>query len=337
MKSRPVTIEDVAAAAGVSVATVSRALRGLPNVAPGTRERVQKVARELRYRPDPSASRLATGRTNAVAMAVPVLDSWYFAQVMAGAEAVLSHAGYDLLLFSIDSDQTRRRVLSGPLVKRADGLILVDLRVPPDESDELAAFGVKVVTIGFEVDGASMVAVNDRWIGRTAVEHLLGLGHRRIALMAGLPDDPMRFAVPEHRREGYVAALAAEGVEPRDDYEVSGNFSVAGGQEAMERLLDLPEPPTAVFAMSDEMAFGAMRAVWDRGLRVPHDISVIGVDDHDFSHVIELTTIQQEVGEHGAVAARMMLEHLHDPKMLGRRHEATTKLVARRSTAPPPN
>ena len=125
-----VTIDDVAAAAGVSVATVSRALRGLPNVAPATAERVRTVANELRYRPAPFAAGLAAGRTSTAAMAVPLLDSWYFAQVMAGAEAALSIAGYDLLLVAIDSEPTRHRVGRGPRVKRADGPILAAAWAP---------------------------------------------------------------------------------------------------------------------------------------------------------------------------------------------------------------
>lgn len=333
MSTTRATIEDVADAAGVSVATVSRALRGLPNVAPATRERVQQAAGELHYRPDPFAARLATGRTTTIAMAVPVLASWYFAQVMAGAEAVASEAGYDLLIFAVDSDSSRRRVLRGPLVKRADGLILVDLRIPTDEANALGDFGVNIVTIGMSVDGASRVEVDDLQIGRDATNHLLDLGHRDIALLAGLPDDPMRFTVPELRRQGFHEAMAARGVAVRRELEVGGNFSVEGGAEAMAQMLELERPPTAVFAMSDEMAFGAMRVAWDRGLRIPEDVSIVGVDDHEFSRVIGLTTMQQEVAEHGAVAARLLLDRLEGPVRELEVYTAQTRLLIRASTA----
>ena len=328
---RPATIEDVAAAAGVSVATVSRALRGLPNVAPSTREKVRLVAEQLRYRADPSASRLAAGRTRTVAMAVPVLDSWYFSQVMAGAEAVLAAEGYDLLLFTVNTDEARRRAFSGPLLKRADALVLVDLRLTDEESRRLVRSG-PVASIGFEIEGASTVMVDDVGVGRQATEHLLGLGHTSIGLMHGLTDDPLRFAVPERRREGYRAALAGAGIAHRPEHEVSGDFSVVGGREAMAAMLDLDDPPTAVFAMSDEMAFGALGALWERGLSCPGDVSIIGVDDHDVAEVLGLTTIQQEVAQHGAIAARAVLDQLDDGAG-ARRHLAATAMVERRTTA----
>ena len=333
-RQRSSTIEDVARAAGVSVATVSRALRGLPNVAPSTRERVREVADTLHYRADPSASRLATGRTRTIAMAVPILDSWYFSKVMAGAEAVLGDEGYDLLLFAVDGDARRRRVLGGPLVKRADGLIIVDLRVPDDEAVALVGNGIGLVSIGFEIAGASAVMVDDCGIAERAVDHLVELGHRDIALLGGLSDDPLRFAVPEQRRLGYRRALARHGITERTDLWAQGNFSIEGGREAMAALLDTTSPPTAVFAMSDEMAFGAMREIWDRGLRVPEDVSVMGVDDHEFSVVVGLTTIQQEVAEHGALAARLLLEQLVEPDRSTATHTASTRLVIRSTTGP---
>ena len=334
--SRPVTIEDVAQAAGVSVATVSRALRDLPNVAPSTREKVLAVATELQYRPDPSASALAAGRTRTIAMAVPVLDSWYFTQVMAGAEAVLSGAGYDLLLFSVDTDERRQRLLSGPLLKRADGLILVDLRMPDDEVASLLASQIEVVAVGIEIPGASAVVVDDHRIAFDVVTYLARLGHRRIALIEGLPDDPLRFQVPAERRRGYSDALAAADLPEDTGLIAAGNFSVVGGREAMARLLDLPEPPTAVFAMSDEMAFGALRELWDRGLDAPCDVSVIGVDDHDFASIVGLTTMQQEVARHGEVAARLLLDRLEPGERDIVRHTPTATFIERSTAGPVP-
>ncbi len=330
------TIADVAAAAGVSVATVSRALRDLPNVAPSTRARVRRHAEALDYRPDPSAAALAAGRTRTVAMAVPVLDSWYFTQVMAGAEAVLSEAGYDLLLFAVDDDARRRRLLSGPLVKRADGLILVDVDVPDAEAAAVRRAGVPIVSVGGTVAGASSVTVDDQGVAATALGHLIELGHRDIALVAGHADGPHDFVVPRQRREGYLGTLAAHGIAARPELEVSGDFSVGGGREAMALLLELDRPPTAVFAMSDEMAFGALHALWDRGLSAPGDVSIVGVDDHDLAAVVGLTTVHQEVAEHGAVAATLALRQLAEPEAPPREHRAGIALVRRTTTGPPP-
>jgi DNA-binding LacI/PurR family transcriptional regulator len=306
------TIEDVAAAAGVSVATVSRALRGLPNVAPSTRDHVTEIAGRLAYRPDPAASRLAAGRTRTVAIAVPNLVGWYFAQVIGGAEAVLSDAGYDLLVIGVTGDDARARFLHDAqrLDRRADGLILVDLSLTDEEAAELAATDIHVVTIGFECPAISSVLLDDAAVGRDAANHLLDLGHRDIGLIEGAPGDQLRFAVPARRRQGFAEALRARGVEPYTEAIAAGNLSVEGGAEAMTQLLRLERRPTAVFAMSDEMAMGALRAAREAGLTVPDDISIIGVDDHELAHVLDLTTVGQDVAGKGSTAARWIVTDL---------------------------
>ena len=304
--------------------------------AASTRQRVERAAEALRYRPDPAAARLATGRTMTIGLAIPILDSWYFTKVMSGAETELTNAGYDMLIFSLATEQTRHRVLTGPIVKRVDGLILVDLNLNDEELRSLLIDGVKIVTIGYELSGASKVLVDDRRLAQEAVCHLVDLGHRRIALIGGDSDDPQRFVVPKLRRSGYQDALRSHGIAIRRDYEVSGSFSTRGGYQAALQLLSLPEPPTAIFAMSDEMAFGVWRAAAERGLSIPDDISVVGVDDHELSEIIGLTTMQQEVSRHGVVAAGLLL------RQLGNEHDqpgglaVNGSLVRRASTAPPP-
>lgn len=333
---RPVTIDDVAARAGVSVATVSRALRGLPNVALSTRDRVLAVAEELRYYPDPHASRLASGRTHTIGLAVPQISQWYFSQVIAGVESALSAAGYDLLVYGASTPSDRARLVSDalPMRNRVDGVILVDLFVPPDEAAGWAARGVRLVTIGHRADPFPAVTVDDRAASAVAVRHLINLGHREIAIIGGQTDDIFRFTVPHERRYGYEDALREGGLPIRVDLHVLGNFSIEGGTEAMNQLLAISRPPTAVFAMSDEMAFGAIAAVRDHGLRVPEDISVVGFDDHEMAGVMGLTTIKQPAVDHGVRAARLILDAIGGA--LGPRVEVMpTKLVVRATTRPP--
>jgi LacI family transcriptional regulator, repressor for deo operon, udp, cdd, tsx, nupC, and nupG len=333
--SGAITIEDVARRASVSVATVSRALRGLPNVAPTTRDRVRAVALEMGYRPDPNASRLGARRTRTIGFGVPLLGVWYFSQVMAGAEAVLAADGYDVLLLSIGSVEARQRMTAGdgPLHRRVDGLLLVDLRLDTDELNAFAATGAAIVTTGDSYPGLSSVAIDDRGAAEQITRHLVDLGHERIALIGDLPG-AHRFTVPSLRRDGYCRALAAAGLAVVPEYDVPGNFSLDGGHEAMLRLLALPEPPTAVFAMSDEMAFGALRAARDRGVRVPGDVSVVGFDDHDVSATAGLTTVRQPVVEIGAMAAREILGAL-EPDHVATHHLLATELVVRTTSAPP--
>ena len=332
------TIEDVAAAAGVSVATVSRALRGLPNVAPATRERVAQIAEQLNYRPDPAASRLAAGRTRTVAIAVPNLSGWYFSQVVGGAEAVLSEAGYDLLVMGVSGPEARSRFVHDAVEmhRRVDGLIVVDIRIAAEEARRLADAEVNVVSVGFECEGISSILLDDVGVGERATTHLLELGHERIGLMEGLPDDPLRFAVPSRRREGFETALAERGLAASPELIVSGNFSVEGGAEAMTELLKLADPPTAVFAMSDEMAMGAMKTAREAGIDVPAELSVIGVDDHELSAVMDLTTIRQDVAGHGARAARWIVDDLTSRQRTVNRVVPTTQLVDRGTTGPRP-
>lgn len=330
------TIDDVALRAGVSAATVSRALRGLPNVAPATRTRVLGVAEELHYYPDPHASRLAAGRTRTVGVAVPYIGQWYFSQVIAGAEAILSEAGYDLLVYGADSPTDRQRFVSEalPMRNRVDGIILVDLLLPPDEAAAWAGAGVHLVTIGQRGEMFSSVTVDERAAAAAAVHHLLNLGHRAIGLIEGPEDDPFRFTIPRDRRQGYEDTLTAHGIPVRPELCVPGDFTAGGGAEAMTRLLSMSGPPTAVFALSDEMAMGAVRAVRDHGMRVPEDVSIIGFDDHDLAQAFGLTTMRQPVTAHGMRAARLLLASLGESPA-GPVHETVpTSLVVRGSTRP---
>jgi DNA-binding LacI/PurR family transcriptional regulator len=334
--NRRATIDDVATAANVSVATVSRALRGLPNVADSTRARVLEAAESLNYRADPHASRLAAGRTMTVGMGVPMLGRWYFSRIVAAVEAALAMEGYDVLLFAMGTDEARHRVVSNwsELARRVDALILVDLVVSRKEVAELTRQATPVVTIGTRRDGLSSVVIDNLNGATVATDHLVGLGHRSIGLIGNQPLHTLSFPVPQARRAGYRAALRSAGIAHRPELEVPANFSMEAAAAATHRLLALASPPTAVFAMSDEMAFGVLMAARARGLRVPEDLAVIGFDDHELSAVVELSTVAQPVVQTGIVAARLALEGIRDGS--GPQHvELPTALVARGTTASP--
>lgn len=308
--TRRPTIEDVARLAEVSVATVSRALRGLPNVAESTRARVAAAAESLKYRPDPAASRLAARKTKTITVGVPSVSGWYFSTVVAGAEAVCNEADYEFQVIAIGSLADRDRLLDDDhhLERRTDGLILVEIEPSPRQAAALAGRDIALATIGHALDGHPAVRIDDHRVGALAAEHLVSLGHRRVGMIAGLEDDPMNFVVPRARHAGFAATLSSHGVELDGETVIGGNFSLDGGREAMSALLDLSDPPTAVFAMSDDMAFGALMAADEAGLSVPDDVSIIGVDDHEFARVVHLTTIRQPVADHGAHAARMLID-----------------------------
>ena len=331
------TIEDVAAVAGVSVATVSRALRNLPNVATATRRRVIDAAAALHYRPDPHAAGLATGRTHAIGMAVPFIERWYFAQVVGGVESVLATAGMDVLLYAVDGEDARRRFLTEamPFRKRVDGLVVVDLRLSDDEARQLAEVGVRLVTMGVQTPSYPSLTVDSAAAARTAVEHLVDLGHRRIGFIGGDPAayNPPGTSVPELRRQAYREVLTRRGLPLDPRWDLDGRFTIAGGLEAMERLLTQDELPTALFAASDEMAMGVIVGARAAGLSIPPDISLVGFDDHDAAEALGLTTVRQRAFDMGATAAGILLDVLTD--RVARSVEQPTELVVRSTTAPP--
>jgi DNA-binding LacI/PurR family transcriptional regulator len=333
------TIEEVAERSGFSTATVSRALRGLPNVAPSTRERVIRAAEDLNYVIDPYASRLATGRTMTIGIVIPLVDQWFYNKVSIIAETVLNAHGYDVLRYSITGSKSRsqllRQIATG---RRVDGLIVVT--TPLDEADEelLRESGLPVVTVETVADAFPSVACDNFAAAMTATHHLVNLGHRKIAIISGLSDDPMRFPIPRNRREGYLRALEENDIEFRPEFDVPGNFSYEGGAEAMTQLLSVHQSPTAVFAFSDEMAIGALKTIRDSGLRVPEDVSVIGFDDHDVSNYVGLTTIHQPVAQYGDLAASILLSILSDEAPdEGFNTELPTKLVIRSTTGAAPS
>jgi DNA-binding LacI/PurR family transcriptional regulator len=334
-QDRRATIDDVASAAHVSVATVSRALRGLPNVADATRRRVLEAAETLAYRADPHASRLAAGRTMTVGMGVPLLSRWYFSRVVASAEAALATEGYDVLLFAMGTDAARHRVVSNwaELARRVDALILVDLVLSRQEAAELTRRSASVVTIGSRQRGLSSVVIDNMAGATAATDHLLSLGHRAIGLVGNQPLHTVSFPVPAARRAGYRAALRSAGIAHRPDLESAANFSVEAAVSATDRLLALPSRPTAIFAMSDEMAFGALMSARIHGLDVPGDLSIVGFDDHELAEVVELTTVSQPVAQTGVIAARLALEGLHG-EAIPQHVELPTQLVVRATTAP---
>jgi len=328
------TSDDVARMAGVSTATVSRALRGVDGVNARTRERVLAAAQELGYVSSPAASRLAGGRTGTVAVVVPYITRWFFGEVISGAEEVLRDRGMDLLLYNLGHVQGRERYFSGEALRqRADAVLVLCLPLSRAELDALGGARIPVAVVGADVEHCPSVRIDDVAGGRTAVQHLVNLGHERIALISGTPGDPMGFTTQFDRRQGYRETLAAAGLAVDPGLDLPGDFTVAGGEAAMAQLLSRPDPPTAVFAESDEMAFGALRTLRRVGLSAPQDISLIGFDDHALADLMDLTTIAQPVRDQGAQAARLLLDVL-DGRDGEQRVTLPTRLIVRGTTGP---
>lgn len=330
-----VNINDVARAAGVSTATVSRALRNHPYVAQSTRQRIIKVAEELRYVANANAARLASGQTRTIGLLAPLLTSWYTSEVVAGVEEVLALAHFDLLIGTANP-LARERIFRGDarFHQRADGIILVDVFCSETGAQQLADLELPVVVLGEQLHSVTSVSVDNERGARLAARHLIELNHRRLAIVGGHAHLDVPHNVPTERHEGFRAALALAGLRLPAQYVEDGDFTIEGGRRAMHRLLALPKPPTAVFLMSDEMAYGAMWALREAGLRAGSDMSVIGFDDHPVAESVGLTTIRQPVREIGRIGARLMLDSL-EGFGTPHHHPVELTLVERTTTGPP--
>jgi LacI family transcriptional regulator, repressor for deo operon, udp, cdd, tsx, nupC, and nupG len=328
------SIEDVARLAGVSIATVSRSLRGLPEVAPATRARVLDAARELDYVASPFAARLASGRTSTVGVVVPFVNRWFFAEVLGAIQKVLAAAECDLLLFNLDDPEGRAAFFRDlPVRKRVDSVVIVSLTLAEAEEEAIRSIGVPIGLVGSTSPGCESVGIDDIASAEMAVDHLVAMGHQRIGLIGGDTEDPMRFTPPLHRRDGYLNALKRADIEPDPTLEALGYFTVDGGESAMRTILSRANPPTAVFAESDEMAFGAIRAIRRAGLSVGQDVAVIGFDDHASADLLDLSTVHQPVAAQGTVIAEAVLRATVAGESTG---DAVlpTELVVRGSTDP---
>lgn len=332
------SVETVAERAGVSVSTVSRALRDVPGISVETRKRVQEIARELGYVPSLAGSRLATGKTRTVAILTPSLSKWFFGQVLASAGSVLREAGYDVLVYELGVPDSRERFFAGPgLAGRADGVLILALQPTAQELAALDKQGLPIAVLGSRQPGHPGVSVEDRAAGLSAVRHLLNLGHEQLGFI-GIQEQPgstLGGVPPAQRHLGYRDALAEAGLEPDPGTEVFDENTISGGSAAMTRLLCAATPPTAVFVASDEMAFGVLRTLRDAGISVPGDVSVVGFDNHELAELLDLTTMDHSVARQGSEAARLLLAALSTPGPTSPDLTIPATLVIRGSTSPP--
>jgi LacI family transcriptional regulator len=329
------TIRDIASLAGVSIATVSRVLNDRPDVAPETREAVLEVVRQQAFATNRSARSLSGGRTGLVGMTTPMVQAAYFALVLSGASEALYEQDMRAIVCPTLHQHEREVTLLDRLVHgTTDGAII---QLPEESSDELKALldqGYPVVVVDPRLpldEDIPCVSAAHAAGARAATNHLLALGHRRIAAITG----PKGWVATEERRNGYHAALAAAGVLPHAELEVEGHWRIPHGFAAASVLLDLEPQPTAIFAFNDNMAIGAMQAARERGLRVPDDLSIVGFDDLEEAALVTpaLTTVRQPLAEMGRMAVSLLLRLLDKQRVETLRIELATKIVVRDSTA----
>jgi len=326
------TMFDVAARAGVSTATVSRFLRNPESVRPEARERTRRAVKALDYHPSHVARNLRVQATRTVGLVVPDIQNPFFTSVVRGIEDVLRGSGYHLMLGNSDDDALREALyLSTLRAEGAAGIVFVPTNAARGAYRRLLRTRIPLVAIDRWVPGLTTdrVVVANAEGAREAVAHLIALGHRRVALVGG----PEGVNVAQERRRGYSEALKAAGLAVVDELVRSADFREPGGYAAMGQLLDLKQPPTAVFVANNLMTLGALRAIHGRGLRIPSDIALVSFDDMPWAASLEpaLTAVAQPTYELGATAARMLLERVRDPDLPPRRVVLPATLVVRAS------
>lgn len=326
-----VTMRDVARAAGVSVATVSRVVNGKGSVTADTQQRVQEAIHRLDYVPHVGARSLTTRRTHVIGVVLPETYGDFFSEIIRGMDRVARPAGYHVLVSGSHSDPEETDEVLHALHGRVDGLLLMmpgpglgrlDRRLPKRTPAVLLNGGGATAHPSLRVD--------NRRGARLAVDHLLDLGHRRIAHLCG----PEANADAAERRQGYREALAARGIEAEPRLELAGDFREESGFAAGERLARLVPRPTAVFVANDAMAIGCLAALRARGLEVPRDVSLVGFDDVPNARYLTpaLTTVKVPIAEVGAQAMERLLGILTNESDEGERDEVIVPTLSVRAS-----
>jgi DNA-binding LacI/PurR family transcriptional regulator len=331
-RPRP-TIYDVARLAGVSTATVSRALNDTGKIAPGTRAAIDAAVQQLGYEPNTVARSLVTKSTQTIALLLPDIANPFYAALVSGIQQRLLASGHTMLLCTTESDPDREeQYLTLLRAKQVDGVLVDGLVLPPDRIARFVQDGLPIVCLDRDVDSKSvpLVQVDNRLGARMATAHLFGLGHTRIAHVAGALD----LRISEERIQGYRDAFAAEGVQPDPKLLTVGSFTEEGGYEAARALMDLGGEFTAVFAANDLSAIGVMSALAASGWHIPEDVSVIGFDDVRLASYTTppLTTIRQPALEIARRATQILLDLSAGRRVRQMRHLLEPEVVVRGST-----
>lgn len=331
-KRQEVTIKDVAQAAGVSYATVSRVINNYKHVTPDKRERVINAMIRLGYVVNQQARSLAGGRSGVIGLLVPDVGNGYVGEVIRGIDAELAANQYDLMLYTTHRHPTKESIYVATLTRgMTDGLLLLLPLNPSAYLDALHQKQFPYVVIdhqGFDDFSPTIIARNFEG-AYNAVRYLIELGHRRIGFVAGTPE----LASAIERLNGYKQALQDGGLDFDPTLVENGDFQQPTAYAAASRLFALPDPPTAIFAASDISAFGVYDAAYMAGLRIPQDVSIIGFDDipqAENTHP-RLTTVRQPLYEMGRQATRMLLEEIEHPSGEVRRIKLDTELIIRDS------
>lgn len=326
------TIQEVAKEAGVSVATVSRVLNNHASVSAKTRAKVERVIERLQYNPNMLGRNLRRAQSRMILVLVPSISNPFYSKIVQGIEDVARRSNYNVLLCTTDSDVEREQMYLEMLRNHmADGVITMDPAVDPAHFQQAGhEFPVIQCCEYSETGNTPYVSIDNRTAAYKAVKHLLLMGHRKVAII----NSDERFLYARLRKEGYLQALQEFGVSSEDRFLINTDLHFESGHRAMKALLAQPDRPTAVFAVSDTLAIGALRSIREAGLTVPQDVAVVGFDNIPFASMMNpsLTTVSQPMYEIGCEAARMLIKRITNPQEKVESIELDFELIIREST-----
>lgn len=341
-----ITIRDVARRAGVGVATVSRVLNDSELVSNTTRETVKRAIAELNYVPNHTARRLSLGRTMAIGVMVPFFTRPSAVERLRGVSDVFEGTSFNLVVYSVESLRRREQYFREvPRGDRVDGVIVISMSPNADDVRALTHSNLPVILLDAEHSSFISLLEDSAHGGALATQHLIGLGHRRIAFIGGPFVDPFNFArTPSTKRlEGYKQTLADAGLPVSetllgvDPSEVIGTHSITAARELTMRMIQQADRPTGIVTASDTHAFGVMQAARELGLRIPDDLSIVGYDDIETASYVELTTVSQSLYDSGKRSAEYMLQLLEGGDRTPTFERLPLNLVQRKTTAAPAN
>jgi DNA-binding LacI/PurR family transcriptional regulator len=330
------TIYDVAKLAGVGLGTVSRVLNNSPAVRDSTRQRVQAAIRQLDYTPDPIARSMTRGRTGTLAVIIPFFTRPFSIEVLRGIEASTSRLGFELVVYNIENDAQRddcfRRL---PMSRKADGLLVVSVSPKDVFIPNFAQAQLPTILVDAYNPSITSVVVNNVDGSYAAMKYLLEKGHRRIGFINGQIEGNFKFNQANDRLIGVHRALGEAGINFEPELMEIGSWDRQGGRLASQRLLNLKNPPTAIFAASDVQALGTLETAKAMKLSVPRDLSIMGFDGIELSEWLELTTMQQPMYHMGELGMALLMEQIENPQKPPELIRLNTELVERSTVGSP--
>lgn len=303
-----ITIYDVAREAGVSMATVSRVVNGNPNVKPSTRKKVLEAIEKLDYRPNAVARGLASKKTTTVGVIIPDISSIFFAELARGIEDIATMYNYNIILSNSDQKMDKEfQLLDSMLGKQVDGIVFMSSNITDKHTEEFKKLSVPIVLAASIEESKGLPTVKIDYIKATydAVTHLIQNGNKRIGFISGPMNEIINLG---NKLKGYQKALEEANIPFDERLVYVGDYSHDSGVDAVEHFLKLDEPPTAIFAVKDEVALGAIHGLQDHGIAIPDDIEVIGFDNTRLATMVRptLTSVVQPIYDIGAVSMRLL-------------------------------